>query len=273
MSFAYFTSKKLIWKLNRVALLGHRSELILNILETASASDLLQKLKIINIKVPPRTRCRTKEQKKQRETRIICYFLATICKTDLLEYPLRVKHTDRPDILLFMPSGCRGVEIVEAVPQTKAEVEAYSEHKDIVELTRIPSFKAGEQRRSREEIRAIARGTFPFLPYMDDSIERNWVEAMLYFSKDKADRFQQPGFKKFEHNWLLIYDDWSPIIGLNESMTTASLGGRLFSQNWESPFELVFILGSQAIWKFCNSAKPVKYLIRDLWHERSPAQP
>ena len=242
----------------------------MSILEATSASDLLQKLQKTNIKVPPRSKCRTKEQKKQRETRIIYYFLATICKTDFLEYPLRVKHTERPDILLFMPSGCRGVEIVEAVPQAKAKADAYSEHKDIVELTRIPRFKAGEQRRSREEIRAIARGTFPVLPYMGDSIERNWMEAMLYFSKDKADRFQQPGFKKFEHNWLLIYDDWSPVSGLDESITTASLGRQLFSQNWENPFELVFILRPQTVWEFRNPAKPVKYRVRDLWQEVQP---
>ena len=239
----------------------------MNAIEAASANNLLQKLQRTDVQVPPRTKSRTKEQKKQRETRIICYFIATVCRTDLLEYPLRVKHTDRPDITLFMPSGCRGVEIVEAVPQAKAEADAYSEHKGICAITGIPRFRAGEPRRPKNEIVAIATGTFPVLPYMGDSIEKNWVEAMLYFSKDKAAKFQQPGFKKFEQNWLLIYDDWSPVSGLDEIIATASLGRQLFSQDWENPFELVFILRPQTIWEFRNPAKPVKYRIRNLWHE------
>ena len=238
----------------------------MNIIEAMSASDLLQKLQKTNIKVPPRTKCCTKELKKQRETRIIYYVLATICNTDLLEYPLRVKNTERPDFLLFMPFGRRGVEIVEAVPETIARADAYSEDKGIFKITGVPHLKPGEPHRSRKEIKAIAKGTYQYLPYMGDSIERNWVDVMLYFSQLKAGKFKKPGFKKYDSNWLLIYDDWRPFADLEGNMVMTSLGEQLFCQSWRNPFERIFILRPRSVWEFCKQAEPVEYPILDLWH-------
>ncbi len=83
----------------------------------SSSTDLLQQLRTIDISVPPRTEGRTTEQREQWS---ICRLLATYAETDLLDYPLQVKHKDRPDIILSMPSVCVGIEITEAVPENLA---------------------------------------------------------------------------------------------------------------------------------------------------------
>ena len=47
---------------------------------------------------------------------------------NLLQFPLRVEHEDRPDLVLTMPPGQTGIEIIEAVHCDKAKVDAYSGH-------------------------------------------------------------------------------------------------------------------------------------------------
>lgn len=168
-----------------------------------------------------------------------------------------------------MPSGSTGVEIVEAVPQAQAAADAYSEHKSISKFTVIAHCKPEEPRRSLDEIKAIANGTSQdqILPRMGDSIEHAWIEAMLYFSQLKAGKFQKPGFKKFDRDWLLVYDDWGPVSLLDEHMATESLGKQLYNQNWVNPFERIFVLRPETVWEFTNQAKPVMYPVLDLWRE------
>ncbi len=213
-------------------------------IKAASVSDLLQILRRTNILVPPRTKGRTT---KQCETRIICHFLTAISKTALLEYPLQIKHIDRPDFELCMPSGSIGIEVVEAVSEKIAREDAYREHKGItatIEATNRP-------------------------PCMGDSREQNWIKAILDCSQKKADTFQKSGFRKYDNNWLLIYDNLSPA-PQHERIDREGLGKQVFGPNWENPFERVFILiddPEAAVWKFSNKTIPVGYPSLDLWRE------
>ena len=261
--FIRYTPGRPIWKLEQVVLLDYKGKLILNTIDAESASDLLQKLWKTDISVPARIKGRTT---KQCETWVIYHFLATICRTALVGYPLRIRHRDRPDFVFVMPFMQIGVEIVEAVPQAQAEADAYSEHKAILAITGIPHFEPGEPQRSQKEIKAIAKGTYRVLPWMDDSIEQSWIRAMLYFSRLKASKFQKPGFKKYDNNWLLVYDDWRPS-SVDERMVTEGFSKQLFNQNWVNPFERIFVLRPEAVWEFSNQAKPVTYPVLDLWHE------
>lgn len=170
----------------------------------------------------------------------------------------------------FMPSGSTGVEIVEAVPQAHASAEAYSEHKDILKLTGIPRFRAGEPLRPKNEIAAIAKGTSQGqdFPWMGDDVVQGWIETMLYFSQQKASKFQNPGFKKYDNNWLLIYDDWRPAPeDEHMAMVIESLDKQLLNQDWVNHFERIFVLRPETVWEFTNQAKPVMYPVLDLWRE------
>ena len=173
-----------------------------------------------------------------------CRFLAAVSESGLLDYPLAVTPGDRPDLVLSSASGRTGIEIIEAVPTDKARVDALSEREGITDFRYVPRYRAGEERRSVQEIEDIARGRVPTYPHMGDSMERDWVEAMLYFAGQKADRFARPGFAKYDRNWLLIYNNWSPTAGLDDQAAITALDRRFFNQDRPSPFDRIFILRS-----------------------------
>lgn len=223
----------------------------------SSPRNLLHQLRAIDVHVPPRTEDRTTEH---CETWASCRFLAAICKSGLLEYPLAVIPGDRPDLVLSSVSGRTGMEITEAVPMNKARVDALSEREGIADFRYIPRYRAGEEKRSAQEIRDIARGRVPTYPHMGDSIERDWVEAMLYFAERKADRFTRPGFAQHDRNWLLVYDNWSPVAGLDDQAATTALDRQLFDRDWPNPYDRIFILRSRdVVWEFSRSAEAVAH--------------
>lgn len=232
-------------------------------MKVRSAEDLCQGLRNIDIRLKDR-------DKKRRETWTICHFLAAICKTPLLEYPLQIERPDRPDFVFSMLSGSTGVEVVEVVPEAMVRTCNYAEGQDIPLIIGIPRFKAGEPRRSRKETEEIAKGTSQGqdLPWTDDSIAQGCIEAMLYFSQQKARKFQKPGFKKYNNNWLLIYENWRPALEDERmAMVTEGFGKQLLNQDWVNPFDRIFVLRIGTVWEFNHQVKPVKYPIPDLWQK------
>ena len=91
---------------------------------------------------------------------------------------------------------------------------------------------------------------------MGDSIECNWAEAMVYFTRGKAKKFTRPDFAKHRRNWLLIHDDWSPAPALNDNDLMKRLEGKIFSQDWKNPFDKVFLLMSRNLWEF--NSRPMR---------------
>ena len=227
--------------------------------DAGSPAELCDKLRANDVRVPPRGLGQTTEA---REIWAACRFLAALSETNLLEYPLRVEHPDRPDIVLSLPSGRTGIEITEAVPETEAGVEDLSQREGIIpDFQYVPPYRAGEPRRSADQKRDIATGRHPKLPHMGDSIECNWAEAMAYFTGRKAKKFTHPGFAKHRRNWLLIYDDWSPAPALDDHDLMKRLEGKLFSHDWKNPFDRVFILRLPNVWEFSGRTDTVKHVI------------
>ena len=228
----------------------------------ASPRDLLDELHANDVRVPLRTQGRTTSH---CETWISCRFLAAISQTHLLDYPLGVIPGDRPDLILALPSGRTGIEITEAVSQDKARVDAFSESEGIADFRSVPHYRAGENLRSKQEIEDIARGRVPTYPRMGDSIERDWVEAMVFFTRRKADKFTRPGFEKHDRNWLLVYDNWSPVASLDDHAAADAFDQQLCNADWPNPFATVFILRTRDIvWEFSRSAAPVEHQVPDL---------
>lgn len=216
-----------------------------------SPQDLVRELHANDVQVPPRSRGRTTAH---CETWVTCRFLAEVSESGLLDYPLAVTPGDRPDLVLSSASGRTGIEITEAVPTDKARVDALSEREGIADFRYMPRYRAGEKRRSVQEIEDIARGRVPTYPPM----VRDWVEAMLYFAERKADRFARPGFAKHDRNWLLIYNNWSSTAGLDDQAAMTALDRELFNQDEPSPFDRIFILRSlDVVWDFSRGAAAV----------------
>lgn len=229
-----------------------------------SPTELRDKLRANDVSVPPRGAGQPTEA---CEIWVTCRFLAALSETNLLDYPLHVEHGDRPDIVLSLPSGRTGVEITEAVPKTEADVDALSQREGIIlDFRYVPPYRAGESRHSADQKRDIAAGRHPKLPHMGHSIECNWAEAMVYFTRVKARKFTRPGFTKHQRNWLVIYDDWSPAPWLDDHDLVKRLEGKLFGQDWKNPFDKVFFLRPPDVWEFSGRTDAVKHVIPDSWH-------
>ena len=235
----------------------------MNAFDAASPAELCDTLRANDVVVPWRTRGRTTGH---TETWVACRFLAALARADLLCFPLNVEPGDRPDLVLTMPSGRTGIEITEAVPEDKARVDAYAEHEEIDAFRFVPRYRVGDPRRSKAEIDAIARGQTRNHPHMGDSIERDWVEAMLHFVERKTASFMKPGFQQHPSNWLLIYDNWSP--APHESIATERLEQQIFRRSPDNPFSRVFVQRPRSVWEYRVGAQVQKHPIPEAWLPR-----
>ena len=97
---------------------------------------------------------------------------------------------------------------------------------------------------------------------MGDAIEQNWKEAILGTVRKKVDNFDKPCFKCYRNNWLLIYDNWSPAPSSSEvRRVTEELRQSLFPNDWQQPFDRVFVLSSEIMWGFREDVIPISYRV------------
>ncbi|MYJ51533.1 MAG: hypothetical protein F4093_02490, partial [Gammaproteobacteria bacterium] len=147
----------------------------LNDLSVEDSGDMCAKLNQIDVTIPPRTQGRTSQH---REARVARDFLEVISDTDLLNYPLHIRHQDRPDFLLSSQGRTTGIEITVCEHPDASRADAYSENKGLSGIQGVPSYRIGEQR-SRKEIRAIATGNANIYPAMGREWEDNWIDAIV----------------------------------------------------------------------------------------------
>ncbi len=233
--------------------------------EVASSSALAAILRANDVQVPPPGRGRGRARKQCSERWITCRFLVAISEAGLLEFPLRVETGERPDLVLTTPSGCIGIEITVAVPRDWARVKAYSEDAGINGPRYIPPNRVSDSLRSQSEIEMIAKGQIPPLPHMGNSIERNWVEAIFDRVEHKVESFGKQGFVKHPDNWLLIYDNWSPIPRLDDDVAVECLGQRIFDLFERNPFCKVFLQRARHIREFVRETGILKHPIPNDW--------
>lgn len=227
-----------------------------------SPTDLFQQLNTIDISVPPRTKSRTK---KQREKWSILRLLATYAETELLGYPLKIQHEDRPDIVLSTPNFCVGIEITGAVPENWARADALAQHKGYDNLQRMERFQPGEPRRSSDEINQLALGQSRGSIWVGDSVEREWAEVMIYFSLKKKQDYTNSDFRKFQKNWLVIYDNW-PLPAVEEDKAASLFHQRLVDLRGSLPFDKIFVECPKIFWEFTLGSYSFR-TINDLWEE------
>lgn len=211
--------------------------------------------------LPPRGKGRTKEDS---ENWVTWHLLAAIAESELLEYPLCVEPGDRPDLVLSSRIGKTGIEITNAEYEGWARVEAELERiENPEEVVSVPQIRIGDKKLSKEEVTNLARNQAQSQnkPHMGDSIERNWIEAMMYFAKHKARKLASPGFAVHDRNWLLIYDCWTPNLGAHGCHKLGKqLAQQLFNREWQNPFEKILILkgNGETVWEFSRNAEFTK---------------
>lgn len=237
----------------------------MNPFEAVSKNDLRNKVRGSYVAVPLRTEGRKTEH---TESWVACRFLAALAQADLLRFPLNVEPGDRPDLVLTMPSGRIGIEIVEAVPENEARVAAYSEDKGIEGLRYVPRYRAGEPLLPEREIKRLAKNETQQIGHMGNVIERDWVEAMLHFVNKKANKFLKEGFKKYQENWLIIYDNWS--LRPHEVDATKMLDRHFQHHHIQhhrtvNPFGKIFVQMSRNIWEYRTGASVLRHPIPTDW--------
>ena len=233
--------------------------------DAISPADLHRKLPANDIRVPRRTQGRTTSH---TETWVTCRFLATIAGSDLLHFPLRVEPGDRPDLVLSLPTGRIGIELTEAISTDQARVDAMIEREGPSDFRFLPRYRVSDPPRSQAEIRALAQSQARILPRMGDSVEDDWAEAMEHIVGRKATTFHKPGFTEHPTNWLLVYDNWQPVSALEARVATERLNRKLSKNDWDNPFQKVFVQRPRTVWEFMGGPAAIEHQIPVPWLPR-----
>ena len=233
--------------------------------EVSSSYDLNCKLHSFYISVPPRGRGRKTEH---TERWVTCRFLCTIANSHLLSYPLRVKSMDKPDLLLEIKTSKPkrvGVEITEAVSQFQANHDArIAQSDDSTDIHLIPEYTFIDQNLSSTEFKKRKKEFEEGRerPIMGNAVELNWKKAILGFVCKKTAKFSHPDFTHYPENWLLIYDNWSPCPPDSEVRNMINeLSHSLFANDWQQPFDRVFILRFEMLWELNKDKHPISYRV------------
>ncbi len=196
----------------------------------------------------------------------VCRFLATFADATFLRFPLTIVHRDRPDFLLNMGNHKIGIEVTEAIPEDEARASALAQHREYNELSFIERYVSGEGRRSLKQIDAIARGNASKSGWYGDLVEKDWTDAMLYFTLRKVSKYIALGFEKFDETWLLVYDQW-PLPGVELERASEIFLSRLCELREQIPFTAIYIEHGTNILRF---SVPHRFTasIRDVWRDK-----
>ncbi len=216
----------------------------MNKIYASNNSDLVEMLSAIDISVPLRSERRTTKHCEQWS---ICRWLSTIPN---LEFPLTVKHQDKPDFYLKAGKDEYGIECTEAIPQDYAHATAISEKNSDDTVIDMSLFGWGRKMKPKE-IHEIANRTKLSGPgWEGDTPEFDWVFAMSEVTKIKTSLLQKQDFKKYSNNCLLIYDNL-PRPTIDFSKACSFLRIKLESYwNGDLIFDTIFVQTDDLLMKF-----------------------
>jgi hypothetical protein len=102
-----------------------------------------------------------------------------------------------------------GIEHTEAVPHNEAHRASLRQKTGCGRRFHFVSYaQPGEPRKSRAELLRELDRDDPGRGWAGDSVELEWVQAMLHFVERKRLKMREPNFDRFDANWILIYDNW-----------------------------------------------------------------
>jgi hypothetical protein len=205
------------------------------LLEAATFEELHDRLPHLNKAVPPHPVPRGNAPEFYTMVRL----LASI-PLSTSDFPLRLTKGERPDFALQLRALSIGIEHTEAVAEN-AVLESKLRAAQGGGAYLVQSAVIGEPRKSRKQLLSeIAANRFPE-PMVGDSVERGWVDAVLYFIQKKADSAQKPGYTAHDQQWLAIYDNWTAP-ALKRDYALSLLQGALQASDPFTVFDRIFIL-------------------------------
>jgi len=190
-------------------------------------------------------------------------------------FPITLTRRDKPDYHLHTSDGSIGIEITEAVPESYARAIAIAncEFPDLPILSRAllnlsDDATNAQIREAIEDCKALldepddatnARIREPITDSRSNrgwpggSIEDYWFQFMLRRLEVKRATASQPGFKLFDENWLLIYDNL-PLPPIDFRSAAARLAAPEVSL---SPFSQLLVLKSMHLFVIRSSGLAV----------------
>ena len=172
-----------------------------------SYSELLQILSTFDIIVSPLAHGRTK---KQTEEWSLCRFLATFYESILLNYPMEVIHSDRPDFEIHMQHVVIGVEVTSAMPPQYANAIAVRNKYYPEGIIEPEMFTWYAPKRTEDEIIDILKRSSKRLfgmGWVGNAVEQQWASGMYDTIMQKRIKLNKDGFRTFDQQWLIIYDN------------------------------------------------------------------
>lgn len=235
----------------------------LNIPAVESSLNLLAVLRGVDLSVPGRIDGRTTDH---TETWTIARLLSTLANSDWIAFPLTVTHRDRPDSLIQFGTQKIGVEITEAVSTQYAAYCALAEREFPDVFLEPAHFRWDSPSLSAEEMRALLRQSqLTSVGWVGDRPEQEWALFIQSIVDAKLAKLAQPGFEKFDQNWLAVYDNLPlPNVHLAKAI---ELLQPLIEDRWSSDpcFHALFIEHGPII--VCITPEGSKHLLlNDLWN-------
>lgn len=190
-------------------------------LQAQSSEELLAKLAAIDIAVPPYDE---KRPTPLRERYMAARLLSTLASTNLIKFPMRLEHGDKPDFGLHSPTEKIGIECVEATHEEWAQIQAIRDQDYPEALVFLPMLRPGKNSFTLEQKLEIAQGKKAGPPWVGKMAEKQWAEAMVDVIAKKTKKLRNGNYSDFTSNWLLIQDEWPvPLYQLEKKMAAASL--------------------------------------------------
>jgi hypothetical protein len=211
-------------------------------LEAKSFDELHARLPAINVEVPGRANGR---EKKHTEQYAIVRLLGTLPRGST-DFPIRLSKSECPDFIVQFGTRTIGIEHTEAISQNAAK-EAHLRAKGHgPEVHFVQRAAINEPRKSSTQLIEEIETNLPGKVWAGDSVERDWVDAMVHFFGKKLVTAKRPGFKLFEENWLLVYDNW-PAPALQREHALMLLQSKLRANDLWRVFTRVFILDDSVL--------------------------
>jgi hypothetical protein len=189
--------------------------------------------------------------------------LATLAETDLLSFPLKLEHQDRPDFVLTMPTGCVGIEVTTAEHPDLGKALAINERKYSGRPMHAHSFPPGKKR-TNAEIEDIASGHDRGRGWGCDEAEREWADSMTCVVTEKASNLAKPGYQRRDNAWLVIYDNLFFVFGHEKRQKAATYFLESVGTMHVMSFERIFIEKGQNVLEFLASDY-IDRPLNDLW--------
>lgn len=222
------------------------------LLAAEDAAALDRALASIDVDVP----LRSEGRKTRQAERYACVYLLATLPRSTWTFPLRVDHDDRPDFVVVDAGDQIGIEHTEVVPENHARQSVLRESGQGPDVYFIRPAVPGEPRKSTARLRREIADDASGSAWVGDSPERQWAGAVAYCIARKTVAARRPGFRLFERNWLLLYEQW-PLPAVDAERAASLLRETPELQQVFEAFDRIYVLDDQTLWEFTPNVDAV----------------